>query len=415
MRRVVITGMGVVAAPGNNPKEFFDTLLTARSGVRPIETIPPEWFERLKCKIGAAVTGFDPLAHFSEKEADQLDRFSQFAIVAARQAWQQSGLGDVSQLTDDQQRRLGVYVGTAYGGTMTLDDNYRRLYADKASRLSPLVIPRLMYNAAACQVSLYFQARGPVMAQVSACSSGSHAIGEAARVVAHGKADWMLAGGADAPLTYGVIRCWEAMRVLAPTGDDPEKACRPFSADRRGIVIGEGAGMFVLEEVEAAKKRGATILAEVVGYGANSDASHITQPSVDGPARAMQLALDDAGMSAGDIDYINAHGTATKVNDAVETKAIKQIFGDGAGTIPVSSTKAMHGHAMGASGAIEMAAVLEAMHRGVIPPTANYTTPDPDCDLDYVPNEPREKEIRVALSNSFAFGGLNVTLIVKKV
>ena len=412
MHRVVITGMGVVAAPGNNTADFFDTLLQARSGARPIETITPDWFERLKCKIGATVTGFDPLEHFSEKEADQLDRFSQFAVVAARQAWEQSGLGE---LEEDQRHRLGAFVGTAYGGTMTLDDNYRRLYDDEANRLSPLVIPRLMYNAAACQVSMYMQARGPVMAQVSACSSGSHAIGEAARTIGLGQADWMLAGGADAPLTYGVVRCWEAMRVLAPAGDDPAKACRPFSADRQGIVIGEGAAMLVLEEYEAAKKRGATILAEVAGYGANSDASHITQPSVDGPAHAMQLALDDARMSPGDIDYINAHGTATRVNDAVETKAIKQVFGDRAAAIPISSTKSMHGHAMGASGAIELVAVVEAMQRGVIPPTANYTTPDPECDLDYVPNQPREKEVRVALSNSFAFGGLNAALIVKKV
>ena len=412
MHRVVITGMGVVAAPGNNPAAFFDALLEARAGIRPIETIPPNLLDRLGCKIGATVTGFDPLEYFSEKEADQLDRFSQFALVAARQAWEQSGLGE---LDEDQRHRLGAFVGTAYGGTMTLEETYYKLFAEDASRLSPLVIPRVMYNAAACQVSMYFNARGPAMAHVSACSSGAHAIGEAARVIRHGQAGWMLAGGSDAPLTYGVIRCWEAMRVLAPPGDDPARACRPFSADRQGIVIGEGAAVFLLEEYEGAKRRGADILAELAGYGANSDASHITRPSVDGPARVMRLALEDAGLAADEVDYLNAHGTATKVNDVVETKAIKAVFGENAKNIPVSSTKSMHGHAMGASGAIELVATVEAMRRGVIPPTANYSTPDPECDIDCVPNEPREKEVRVALSSSFAFGGLNAALVVKKI
>ncbi len=412
MRRVVITGRGVVAAPGNNPETFFDQLLQARSGVRPLEGIPEDLRERLNCKIGATVAGFDPFQHFSEKEADLLDRFSQFALVAARQAWKQSGLGE---LTEEQQHRLGVCVGTAYGGIVTLDENYHNLYAKNLNRLSPLVMPRMMYNAAACQVSMSFGARGPAVAQVTACSSGTHAIGEAARYIRHGQADWMLAGGADAPLTYGVIRCWEAMRLLAPAGDDPVRACRPFSADRQGIVLGEGAGMFLLEEYESAKKRGAEILAEVAGYGANSDASHITQPSVDGPARAMQLALEDAGLNPEDIGYINAHGTATKVNDVIETKVIKQVFGAGAAKVPVSSTKSMHGHAMGASGAIELVAVVEAMQRGVVPPTANYTTPDPECDLDYVPNQPRDQKITAALSSSFAFGGFNAVLVLKKV
>ena len=377
-----------------------------------MQTIQQDLLERLRCKIGATVTGYDPLKHFSEKEIDQLDRFSQFAIVAARQAYEQSGLGE---LNEEQQHRLGACVGSSYGGTMTLDENYHNLYAKDLNRLSPLVVPRLMYNAAASQVSMHFQARGPSLAQVSACSSGTHAVGDAFRYIQHGQADYMLAGGSDAPLTYGVIRCWEAMRVLAPAGDDPAKACRPFSGDRQGIVIGEGAGMFLLEEYEAANKRGAEILAEIVGYGANSDASHITQTSVEGPARAMKLALDDAGMNPEEIDYINAHGTATKVNDAVETKAIKQAFGEHAKKIPVSSTKSMHGHAMGGSGAIELVAVVEALRRGAVPPTANYTTPDPECDLDYVPNQGREHKVNAALSNSFAFGGLNAVLVVRKV
>lgn len=412
MRRVVITGMGVIAAPGNNTPDFFDALLAARSGSRPVTGIAPELLERLNCKIGATVRGFDPLEHFTAKETDLLDRFSQFAVVAARQAWQQSGLGELNQ---EQQNRLGAFVGTAYGGTLTSEETYYTLFARKASRLSPLVIPRVMYNAAACQVSMHLQARGPAMAQVSACSSGAHAVGEATRTIQSGQADWMLAGGSDAPLTYGVIRCWEALRVLAPAGDDPARACRPFSADRQGIVIGEGAAILLLEEYKVARKRGADILAEVVGYGANSDASHITQPSVDGPARVMQLALRDAGLNPEDVDYINAHGTATRVNDAVETNAIKRVFGPHAAQLAMSSTKSMHGHVMGASGAVELVAAVEAIRRGVVPPTANYTTPDPDCDLDCTPNQPREREVRAALSSSFAFGGLNAALIVKKV
>lgn len=404
--------MGVVAATGGNTTAFFEQLLEGRAGVGAIQTIAPDLLERLSCKIGAVVDGFDSLQHFTPKEVDQLDRYSQFAIVAARQALSQAGL---TEFTEEQQHRFGVCVGTAYGGMQTCEESYHNLYARNASRLSPLVIPRLMYNAAACQVSMRFSARGPTLAPTTACSSGAHALGEAFRFIQHGQADWMLAGGADAPLTYGVVRCWEAMRVLAPAGEDPQRACRPFSKDREGIILGEGAAMFLLEEHESARKRGANILAEVAGYGANSDASHITQPSVDGPARAMQLALDDAGLHPGEIDYLNAHGTATRVNDVIETKAIKQVFGAHAAGIPISSTKSMHGHVMGASGAIELVAVVEAMQRGVVPPTANYSGPDPECDLDYVPNEPREQPVRAALSNSFAFGGLNAVLVVRKV
>ncbi len=412
MRRVVITGMGVIAAPGVGVGEFFRRLLEGRGAVRRVQNIRPELVERLNCRIAAEVAGYDPLQHFTEKEIDQLDRFSQFARVAAQQALAEAGM---EKLSEAQQPRVGVSIGSAYGGTETLDTNYYALYAKNVSRLPPLVIPRLMYNAATCQVSMHWQARGPCVTPTTACSSGTHAIGESFRMIQRGDADWMLAGGADAPITYGVIRCWEGMRVLAPEGDDPARACRPFSRDRQGIVIGEGAAVFVLEEYESARKRGAKILAEVAGYGANSDASHITQPSVKGPADAMRLALADARMKPEDIDYINAHGTATRVNDVIETRAIKEVFGEGARRVPISSSKSMHGHVMGASGAIELVAGIEAMHRGVIPPTANYTQPDPECDLDYVPNQPREMPVRTVLSSSFAFGGLNAVLIVKKV
>ncbi len=412
MRRVVITGLGVVTATGCTVADFFLQLLEGRAGTRRIQNIEPALAERLNCKIAAEVPCFDPSQHFGAKELDQLDRFSQFAVVAAKQAFEDAGRGEFSE---EEQHRLGVCIGTAYGGTETLESTYCSLYGKNVSRLSPLVLPRLMYNAAACQVSMRFRARGPTLAPSTACSSGSHAIGEAMRFIQHGQADWMLAGGSDAPITYGVIRAWEAMRVLAPENGDAARACRPFSADRRGIVIGEGAAVLLLEEYEAARKRGARIYAELAGYGANSDASHITQPSVEGPARAMQLALDDAGLNPDEVDYINAHGTATRVNDVVETRAIKQVFGAQAGKIPVSSTKSMHGHVMGASGAIELVATVEALRRGVLPPTANYSKPDPDCDLDYVPNQAREQKVRTALSNSFAFGGLNAVLVVKQV
>ncbi len=412
MRRVVITGLGVVTATGCTIADFFAQLLEGRAGTRRIQNLEPALAEQLNCKIAAEVLCFDPSQHFDAKELDQLDRFSQFAVVAAKQALEDAGRGEFSE---EEQNRLGVCVGTAYGGIETLDSSYFSLYRKNASRLSPLVLPRLMYNAAACQVSMRFRARGPTLAPSTACSSGAHAIGEAMRFIQHGQADWMLAGGSDAPITYGVIRAWEAMRVLAPENGDAARACRPFSADRRGIVIGEGAAVLLLEEYEAARKRGARIYAELAGYGANSDASHITQPSVEGPARAMQLALDDAGLNPDEVDYINAHGTATRVNDVVETRAIKQVFGARAGKISVSSTKSMHGHVMGASGAIELVATVEALRRGVLPPTANYSKPDPDCDLDYVPNQAREQKVRAALSNSFAFGGLNAVLVVKQV
>ena len=412
MRRVVITGMGVIAAPGSTVDAFFRQLMEGRPGTRPIRNLLPEVVSRLNCRIAAEVPDYDPLKHFTEKELDQLDRFSQFALVAARQALAQAGL---EKLSEAQQPRTGVCIGTAYGGMETFDAQYFSLYAKNATRLSPLAIPRVMYNAATCQVSMRFQARGPCLTPTTACSSGAHALGEAYRMIQQGQADWMLAGGSDAPITYGVVRSWEAMRVLAPENGNAARACRPFSGDRQGIVIGEGAAVLVLEDYETARRRGAPMLAELAGYGANSDASHITQPSVAGPARAMRLALEDAGMKPEEIDYINAHGTATRVNDVIETRAIKEVFGAHAKKLPVSSTKSMHGHVMGASGAIELVAAVEAICRGVIPPTANYATPDPECDLDYVPNQARKIPVRAALSNSFAFGGLNAVLIVKRV
>jgi len=259
-----------------------------------------------------------------------------------------------------------------------------------------------------------FGAQGPALTTATACSSSGHAIGEAFHLIKFGMADVMLAGGTEAPITFGMIRSWESVRVLATGNGDPSKACRPFSLDREGLVMGEGAAMFLCEELEHARQRGARIYGEISGYGLSSDASHITQPSVDGPARAVRMALAEAEVNPEDVDYINAHGTGTRVNDVTETRVIKEVFGDHARKLAVSSTKSMHGHVMGATGAVEMAATIQAIDRGVIPPTANYTQPDPECDLDYVPNQAREKPVRVAISNSFAFGGLNAVLLVRR-
>jgi nodulation protein E len=272
----------------------------------------------------------------------------------------------------------------------------------------------MMHNAAASQICMEFGAQGPSLATSTACSSAGHAIGEAFHFIRFGLADLMLAGGSDAPITYGMIRSWESVRVLALGNGDPSRACRPFSADREGLVMGEGAGVLVLEELEHARRRGAKIYAELVGYGITSDASHITQPSVEGPVRAIQMALDEAGVKPEEVDYVNAHGTGTKLNDVTETRVLKGAFKEHARSVAISSTKSMHGHAMGATGAIELVASVMALEEGVIPPTANYTKPDPECDLDYVPNQAREARLRVAVSNSFAFGGLNAVLVVRK-
>lgn len=306
--------------------------------------------------------------------------------------------------------RVGSLIGTGLGGCEALDASYHRLYAENA-RVPPMTIPMSMYNAASAAVSARFDLKGISYAVVSACASGNHAIGLAALAIRGGQADAVFAGGSDAPLTVGVIRGWEALRVLAIDNENPAAACRPFSADRQGLVLAEGAAVFVLESLDNAQRRGATILAEIAGFGATSDAGHITDPSPDGAARAMTLALKDAGLQPEDIGYINAHGTGTRANDPTETAAIHAVFG--ASAPPVSSTKSLHGHAMGASGAIELACSLLALRDGFLPPTINLVTPDPACDLDYVANEPRPAHVSAFLSNSFAFGGMNAVLAIR--
>jgi beta-ketoacyl-acyl-carrier-protein synthase II len=408
VRRVVITGIGVFASTGKNADSFFETLVQGRSAIRRIRQFDPA---ALSVQIAAEIPDYDPLDYFPAKRLDLLDRFSQFALLAAKEAMDSSGI----QLRDEERPRFGVVTGTGMGGATTFESGYFKLFAEHATRLHPFTIPKIMHNAATSQICMEFNAQGPSLTTATACSSSGHAIGEAFHLIKYDMADWMLTGGSEAPLTFGMIRSWESVRVLATGNGDPSKACRPFSADRAGLVMGEGGAMLLLEELEHAKRRGARIYGEISGFGMSSDASHITQPSIDGPARAVRMALAEAEVNPEEVDYINAHGTATRVNDVTETQVIKEVFRDHARKVAISSTKSMHGHVMGATGAVEMAATIQAIDRGVIPPTANYTQPDPECDLDYVPNQAREKPVRIAISNSFAFGGLNAVLLVRKV
>ena len=407
MRRVVITGIGVFASTGRNAGCFFEALVQGRSAIRRIQQFDPS---ALSVQIGAEIPDYDPLDYFPAKRLDLLDRFSQFALLAAKEAMDSSGI----QLRDEERPRFGVVTGTGMGGATTFETGYFKLFAEHATRLHPFTIPKIMHNAATSQICMDFGAQGPSLTTATACSSSGHAIGEAFHLIKFGIADMMITGGTESPLTFGMIRSWESVRVLAPGNGDPSKACRPFSADREGLVMGEGAAMLLLEELEHAQKRGARIYGEISGFGMTSDASHITQPSIDGPARAVRMALAEAEVNPDEVDYINAHGTGTRVNDITETQVIKEVFRDHARKVAISSTKSMHGHVMGATGAVEMAATIQAIDRGVVPPTANYTQPDPECDLDYVPNQAREMPVRVALSNSFAFGGLNAVLLVRR-
>jgi beta-ketoacyl-acyl-carrier-protein synthase II len=407
VRRVVITGVGVFASAGKDSETFFRNLLEARSAVRRICQFDPS---PLTVQIAAEVPDYNPLDYFPAKRLDLLDRFSQFGLLAAQEAMKSSGI----EVREEEGPRFGVVSGSGMGGVNTLEGGYFSLYANQATRLHPFTIPRIMHSAATSQICMEFGAEGPSFTTATACSSSGHAIGEAFHLIKYGMADMMLTGGCEAPITYGMIRSWESVRVLATGNGDPSRACRPFSADREGFVMGEGAAMLLLEELEHAKKRGARIFAEISGYGLSSDAGHITQPSVEGPARAVRMALEEAEVAPEEVDYINAHGTGTRLNDVTETQVIKKVFGEHARKLAISSTKSMHGHTMGATGAIELAATTMATERNQIPPTANYTAPDPECDLDYVPNQARESPVRVAVSNSFAFGGLNAVLLIRK-
>lgn len=396
-----------MSALGIGVPAFWDGLVAGRSGVRRITRFDPTGY---LIEAAAEVPAFDPTPCFNEAVREFLDPFAQYALVAAAEAWRHAGV----ELTDAEHDRSGVVIGSAFGGVVTQDDQYHRLYARGLTRIHPFSIPRIMNNAAAAHVSMHYGLRGPTLSIATACAAGAHAVGEAAEMIRAGRADVMLAGGADAPIAPGVLRCWEGMRVLAPAPEDaPSRACRPFSLDRSGMVLGEGAGVVVLESWERATARGADILGELAGYGATADAAHVTQPGIHAPARAIALALEQARLSTSAIDYVNAHGTGTRLNDATETTVIKRALGADAHRVAISSTKAAHGHAMGASAALELIAVLMSIRHGIVPPTINYSGRDPECDLDYVPNEARALRVRAALSNSFAFGGLNAVLAVR--
>ena len=409
MRRVAITGLGIVSSVGLQPDSFFAALLAAQSGIRTQSVDFPTGAE----SVLMGHIDFHPDGHFSKARLLTLDRVSQFALVAARQAMAQAGF-DV-ELKGQLPQRFGVSVGTASGGTTSMEAAYYALLEQKVSRLRPMTVVLAMHNAAAAHLSMEFGLKGPSSTMSNACASSATAIGDAFRQIRHGYADAMLVGGADALLTRGTIRAWQAMHTLAkPHTDGAHASCRPFSKDRSGLVLSEGAAMLVLEDWEVAKSRGAFILAELAGYAASTDAHHLTQPEAQGQAAAMTLALEDARINTSDIGYLNAHGTATEVGDVVETNAIKRVFGDDARQLPVSSTKAVHGHAMGAAGAMEFVASVMSLQSGELAPTAFLQTPDERCDLDYIPLQARNvKNLRAVMSNSFAFGGSNAVLVAK--
>ena len=398
MPRVVITGLGIISALGHNVQENWDALFAGRSSIGPIHRVDTS---TLKFKNGAEVQGFDPEQH--QLKAEYLDRFAQFGAVAARAAMQQSRLS----ITPELGARSAVITGSCVGGQDTQDAGFVDLYGKNSQRLHPMTIPRTMANAGASHISTEFGIHGPVYTISTACSSSNHAIGQAFWLVRSGAVDVAITGGSEAPFSYGLLKAWEAMRVVSPD------TCRPFSRDRKGLILGEGAAMLVLESLDHAQARGAEVLGEIVGFGMSSDAGHITKPSSEGAAMAMTAALHDAQVAPEQTGYINAHGTGTSLNDSTETAAIKLALGSHVKKVAVSSTKSMHGHALGAAGALEAVATVMALKNGVLPPTANFNEPDPECDLDVIPNQPRRQQVEYAMSNSFAFGGLNAVLVFR--
>ena len=401
MRRVVITGAGTINPLGHDVPA---TLAAMQAGTCAIGPLDIRDVDRLQIQIGAQVRGYDEADHFSRQDLTLYDRFTQFALLSAAQAMGQAGL----DLSGDAGERAGVILGTSGGGLNTQDDNYRAVYAEGKNRVHPFIVPRLMANAAASHVSIRHNLRGPVLTISTACASSNHAMGQALGMIRGGMADVMLTGGTEAMLCFGGIKAWEGLRVMSRDG------CRPFSADRNGMVQGEGGAVFVFEEREHALARGANILCEVAGFAMSSDAADIVTPSAEGAARAMRGALADGGIALSDVGYINAHGTGTAVNDRTETQAIRDVFGAHADALQVSSTKAMHGHLIGGTGAVELLSCIMALRDGVIAPTIGLSAPDPACDLDYVANTARQARVDVAMSNAFAFGGLNAVLALRR-
>ncbi len=401
MKRVVVTGMGCISALGHDLDAFRQGLMTGVCGIGKIQVFDSTGFD---VDIAAEVPHYDPKAHFAKPQLSQLDRFAQFSVLSAREAVRRADLVIEGPLAE----RTAVVHGTAIGSQSTQDEVHRALYAERARRVHPLSVPKAMTSAGVSQISMDLGAKGPVFGTVSACSSSAHAMAMARMLLQTDQADVAIAGGAEAPLSYACVKSWIELRVMA------KDTCRPFSTGRRGMVLGEGAGSLVLETEEHARARGAPILAELAGVGMSSDAYKLVQPDVEGMERAMAGALDDAGLEPGTIGYLNAHGTGTGQNDPIETAAIRAVFGADADRLAVSSTKSMHGHALGAAAALEAIATVLAMEEQTAPPTIGYLGPDPDCDLDYVPNEARPAAISAALSNSFAFGGLNCSLAFKR-
>ena len=396
-RRVAITGLGIISPLGLNLEDNWKSLSEGRPAIGPIKGAD---CSTLRFKNGAEVTGYDPVKHFEGGKDAYIDRFAQFSVVAAREAMRNSGL----ELTQEMRERSAIVCGSAVGGQASIEAGFEDLWVQGRGRVHPLTIPKTMANAGASHIAMDLGMSGPTYTVSTACSSANHAIGQAFRLVRDGEADVAMTGGSEAMFTIGMLKAWEAMRVIAPD------TCRPFSKDRRGMILGEGGAMMVLEPMDAAKARGAKIFAEICGFGMTADAHHLTQPAVHGPARAMRGALREAGLEPEAIGYINAHGTGTPGNDPVESSAIREVFGAHADKIGVSSTKSMHGHALGAAGALEAIATILALYHGVLPPTANFNERDPECDLDYIPNQPRALRVEAALSNSFAFGGLNAVV-----
>jgi len=396
-RRVAVTGLGIISPLGRSLTENWNSLREGRCAIGPIQSVD---CTNLRFQNGAEVLNYDPLEHFTGGKDAQIDRFAQFSVVAAREALQDSGL----ELTPKLRENTAVICGSSVGGQWAIEIGYQDLYLKNRGRVHPLTIPKTMSNAGASHIAMDTGLSGPAYTVSTACSSANHAIGQAFHMVREGLVEAAVTGGSEANFAYGFLKAWEAMRVIAPD------TCRPFSKDRRGLILGEGGAMLILEPFEAAKARGAKIYAEICGFAMTSDAHHLTQPTVEGPARAMRGALRDAGISPEQIGYINAHGTGTPGNDPVETQAIRAVFCKHADSLAVSSTKSMHGHALGAAGALEAVATILALHHGMLPPTVNFTERDPECDLDYIPNKTRAVQVEAAISNSFAFGGLNAVL-----
>ncbi len=400
MKRVVITGQGAICALGQSANQIMAAMRNGVCGIGPIDIRD---VDRLSIKIGGQVKGFVPEDHYTRQQIGLYDRFTQFALIAAKEAIEQSGLS----FDGDLALKAGVVIGTAGGGLSTSDDNFRTVYEEGKNRVHPFVVPRLMNNAATSHISMTHNLMGPSFTVATACASSNHAMGQAYQMVRSGMTPVMITGGSESMLCFGGIKAWEGLRVMS------KDACRPFSANRNGMVQGEGAGIFVFEEYEHAKARGAEILAEVIGFAMTADASDIVMPSKQGAARAISGAVKDAGLNLDDVQYINAHGTGTAANDKTECAAVVDVFGHHADELLISSTKSMHGHLIGGTGAIELLACVMALREGIVAPTVGYQEPDPECALDVVPNDAREAKVNVALSNAFAFGGLNAVLALK--